>query len=280
MDDTTPAENPQAALWNGTSGRAWVDTRDVLDGMFQPFADLLAAEVSARDPKHLLDVGCGTGSTTFAYARLLAGKGTCLGVDISEPMIADARARAEAGGVPASFIVADAQRYPFEPDAFDMMVSRLGVMFFDDPARAFANLRSAAKPGAALRFIAWRSGAENPFMTTAEHAAAPFLPNIPPRKPDAPGQFAFADRGRVERILQESGWAGIEIQPIDVLCTLREPDLRRYISRVGPVGQVLHEADEATRAEVIETVLAAFAPFVRGDEVRFTAACWMVIATA
>ena len=160
----------------------------------------------APDPgSRVLDVGCGTGSTTLAVARRLGAKGRCIGIDISEPMIAAARARAEREGTPASFIRADAQTHAFEPASFDMIISRFGVMFFDDSVRAFANLRRAARDDAELRFIAWRSAAENPFMTTAERAAAPLLPNLPARRPDAPGQFAFADRRRVYSILEESG---------------------------------------------------------------------------
>ena len=85
-------------------------------------------------------------------------------------------------------------------------------------------------------------------MTTAERAAAPLLPNLPARRPDAPGQFAFADRRRVHRILEESGWAEIDIRPIDVACTLPEKELVRYLTRLGPVGLILQEADERTRA--------------------------------
>jgi hypothetical protein len=131
-----------------------------------------------------------------------------------------------------------------------------------------------------LWFVAWRSAAENPFMTTAERAAAPLLPNLPARRPDAPGQFAFANGDRVSAILEESGWAGIDIRPIDVDCSLPEKELVGYLTRLGPVGLILQEADTRTRAHVIETVRVAFDPFVQGADVRFTAACWMVDARA
>ncbi|MCY1362689.1 hypothetical protein D9M69_494200 [compost metagenome] len=153
-------------------------------------------------------------------------------------------------------------------------------MFFDDPGIAFANLRRAARGGAELRFVAWRSAAENPFMTTAERAAATLLPQLPARRPGAPGQFAFADRNRVQAILEEWGWSSIDIQPIDVTCTLPEQDLIRYLSWLGPVGVMLQQADEQTRSSVIATVRAAFEPYVFGAEVRFTAACWLVGAQA
>lgn len=281
MDAIAPqTDNAQTALWNGRAGRAWVDVQQVLDQMFKPFEDLLAEAVRAGGAQRVLDVGCGTGSTTLAAARQVGAEGHCFGSDISEPMIAAARARAEREGTPARFICADAQSYAFEPASFDMIISRFGVMFFDHPVGAFANLRRAARDGAELRFVAWRSAAENPFMTTAERAAAPLMPNLPARRADAPGQFAFADRDRVRAILEEGGWGEIDIRAIDVACTLPGKELVGYLSRLGPVGLMLQEADERTRKGIVETVLAAFDPFVYGDQVRFAAACWLVDARA
>ncbi|HZH14283.1 MAG TPA: class I SAM-dependent methyltransferase [Archangium sp.] len=280
MSVTRQPDNEQTTLWNGPAGRAWVEAQEVLDQMFKPLEDLLVEAVVAGSGRRVLDVGCGTGSTTLAVARLPGAKGHCIGIDISEPMITAARSRAEREGTPASFIRANAQDHAFEPASFDMIISRFGVMFFDDFVQAFANLRRAAKDDAELRFVAWRSPSENPFMTTAERAAAPLLPNIPARRPDAPGQFAFADQRRVHRILEESGWAGIDIQAIDVPCTLPEKELVRYLTRLGPLGLILHEADDRTRTQVIETVRAAFEPYVHGAEVRFNAACWMIGARA
>ena len=278
MNNEHQGYDDQETLWNGPAGRAWVEAQDVLDGMFQPFEDRLTREVAAG--RRVLDVGCGTGSTTLAIARRLGSTGSSVGIDLSAPMLAVAQARARQAGIAADFIRADAQAHAFEPADFDLIVSRFGVMFFDDPVRAFTNLRRTAKDGAELRFIAWRSAAENPFMTTAERAAAPILPELPARRPGAPGQFAFADSGRVQAILEASGWAGIDIQPVDVTCTLPERDLIRYLSWLGPVGTVLQQADEPRRRQGIEVVRAAFDPYVSGVEVRFTAACWWVVAQA
>ena len=273
-------QNEQIKLWNGSAGRAWVEEQALVDGVLAPFQDLLLEAVRASRPRQVLDVGCGTGSTTAAVARLLGDSGRCTGIDVSEPMIAAARARAEAERAPASFVCADAQAHAFEPGSFDMVISRFGVMFFADPVQAFANLGRATREGGELRFIAWRSAAENPFMTTAERAAAPLLPNLPAGEPDAPGRFALADADRVARILEEGGWTAIDIQPVDVQCTLPEKDLLRYLSRFGPVGTALSEADETTRARVLETIRAAFDPYVHGEIVRYIAGCWMVGARA
>lgn len=270
----------QAALWNGHSGQVWTEAQELMDGMLKPFEDHLLAAVSAAPPRRLLDIGAGTGSTTLAAARRFGPQCESLGLDISGPMLALARSRAEREGSRATFIQGDAQRYPFEAAAFDCLISRFGVMFFDDPVAAFTNLHRAASPGAELRFVAWRSCAENPFMTTAERAAAPLLPDMPARNPNLPGQFAFADEQRVRRILQESGWAAIEIQPLDATCTLSEQSLLRYVTRLGPLGAKLREVDDRARAKVVDTVRGAFEPYVYGAEVRFNAACWSVSARA
>jgi SAM-dependent methyltransferase len=278
MNTTHDTASEQTALWNGSAGRAWVEAQHVLDRLFTPFEDLLVAAVRAASPRSVLDVGCGTGSTTLAVARALDVNGRCLGVDLSGPMIALARARAARERIPAEFVCADAQVHVFEPGSVDMILSRFGVMFFADPVQAFSNLRRAAREGAQLRCIAWRNAADNPFMTTAERAAAPLLPNMPPRRPDGPGQFAFADRDRVHAILHESRWTGIDIRPLDVACTLAEQDLFGYVTRLGPVGMMLQDADDDTRARVGESIRGAFDSYVHGDQVRFTAACWMVTA--
>lgn len=279
MATTHKLDNEQTSLWNGSSGHAWVDAQELLDYMFKPMEDLLVNAVTAESGSRVLDIGCGTGSTTLATARQ-PGIKYCTGIDISAPMITAARGRAKQGDSSAVFICADAQTHTFEPASFDRIISRFGVMFFDDPVQAFVNLRRAASADAKLDVIAWRDPMDNPFMTAAEHAAAPLLPNLPARQPNEPGQFAFADQGRVHHILEQSGWVGIDIQPIDVPCTFPEPDLVPYLSHLGPVGRTLQEADDRVREQVIEIVRAAFEPYVHGNEVRFTAACWRVVAKA
>jgi len=274
------ANQEMAAAWNGLSGRAWVDEQQLLDRTYAPIEKLLVDEVAAVGARTVLDIGCGAGATTLAVARSLGARGQATGIDISDPLIAVARARAQREGLPAQFIRADAQTHKFEPASFNLVISRFGVMFFDNPVAAFANLRGAATAAGQLRLVVFRAVEENPFMTTAEHAAAPLLSNLPPRKPNAPGQFAFADSVRVRRILEDSGWQGVGLAPVDIECGFPAADLERFFTRLGPLGQVLREADESTRLRVIREVRAAFEPFVHGDQVRFIAACWMISARA
>jgi SAM-dependent methyltransferase len=276
MNTPHQPDNEQSALWNGVAGRAWVEAQALTDHLFKPIEDLLAEAVSPA-AGNLLDVGCGTGSTTIAALRRMGAHGRATGIDISEPMLAAAAARARRDGAAANFIRADAQTHPLDPAAFDLVISRFGVMFFDDPVQAFANLHRATKPGGGLRCIVWRSAADNPFMTTAERAAAPVL-ELPERKKDGPGQFAFADRDKVQGILQNGGWAQIDFRAVDVICTMPQRELTGYLSRLGAVGRALQEADEETRARVLAVVRPAFDPYVEGDDVRFTAACWLITA--
>src|SRR5919108_4829641 len=137
----TPPNEFQVNLWNGAAGDAWVDAQEMLDRMYQPFNDRLVEAVTTRSALRVLDLGCGTGSTTLDIARRLGGAGRCSGVDISRPMLAVAKRRAAAEGLAAEFILADAQVQAFGAGSFDMIVSRFGAMFFDNPVGAFANLR-------------------------------------------------------------------------------------------------------------------------------------------
>ncbi|WP_040805744.1 class I SAM-dependent methyltransferase [Nocardia concava] len=275
---TTPLDKDQSARWNGASGNAWVDAQDLIAQVMRPLQDILVDLARDAGAKDVLDVGCGTGGTTIAIARATGAR--CTGVDIAEPMLTAARANAESTDLPVDFVCADAQTHPFEPAAYDLVTSRFGVMFFADPVAAFANLRHATRPGGRLGCLAWRDMDENPYFTLAERIAEPLLPNLSPRIPGAPGQFAFADRDYVTGILESSGWTEIELRPVDVECAMPEPALIGYISRLGPVGLALVDADDATREKVVHTVRAAMEPFIHGDQARFTAACWMLDARA
>lgn len=270
--------NGQGALWKSGAGNAWVEEQAVIDQMFRPIETLLVNAAASSAPGRVLDVGCGTGGTTLAMARRLGRGARCTGIDISEPMIASARRQAGQEGLPVDFVCADAQHHVFEPGTFDIVVSRFGVMFFDDPVAAFANLRKATRAGGRLHVVVWRSAEENPFMTAAEQAARSLLPDLPVRQTDESGQFGFAREERVRDIVTHAGWSGVRLEPIDVQCRFPESELLGYLSRMGPVGRALDSVDTVTRDAVIRTVRSAFNAFVSGESVSFRAACWLVSA--
>jgi SAM-dependent methyltransferase len=271
----------QCALWNGAAGTTWVETQSVLDELLAPFERLLIEHGVHDKTSAVLDIGCGAGSTTLAAARRVGQRGACVGLDISAPLVEAATARAKKERLDnVSFICADAQTHAFEPHRFDAVISRFGVMFFDDPVAAFRNIRSAASQDALLTFVSWRGPAENPFMTAAARAAAPYLPALPTPDPNGPGQFGLADPDRVRRVLDESGWKRVDLRPTDVPASVEERELLGYVTRMGPVGLALRDVDESTRARTVAAVQAAFVPFVRDGAARFNAACWLVSARA
>ncbi|MBQ23963.1 class I SAM-dependent methyltransferase [Alcanivorax sp.] len=282
MNGSTETPDNPSTLWKSVGGRNWVESQRLIDHLFKPIEGLLAKAVECQSPQRVLDIGCGTGGTTRAISRYTRSEGQATGVDISEVMIEAARQAMKKNGAEkagAEFICADAQTFDFGESQYDMLVSRFGIMFFEDPIKAFQNLRRAAAKDAPGLFVAWRSPQENPFMTAAARAAKSMV-TLPQQAPDAPGQFAFADAKRVESILDSAGWNHISIEPLDFECTFPESKLVGYFTRLGPLGRVFPDLDEKTQARLITVVRDAFEPFVFGDTVKFNAACWQIKARA
>jgi SAM-dependent methyltransferase len=198
-----------------------------------------------------------------------------LGVDISQVLIDAAATRRLSN---ATFVVADAGAHPFEAGSADLIFSRFGVMFFGDPVAAFANLRRALKPSGRLAFVCWRSAPENPWARAPVQAAAPFLPPMPRPGPEDPGQFAFGDRARVERILKKAGFTDLAIEPLDVEIWMgRDPgDVVANAGRFGPLARPLAEADPAAAAQAKAAIVEALAPHATKDGVSLPGACWLV----
>jgi SAM-dependent methyltransferase len=178
-----------------------------------------------------------------------------------------------------SFLEADAQTFAFEPGAFEAIHSRFGVMFFDDPAAAFFNLRRALKPGGRLGFICWRTPAENPIMSLPMEAALKHLPPPEPLVPGAPGPFAFADPERVRTILAAVGFSDIGIEPQDRPAGGNSVEGAVDLAlKVGPLGRMLREHPQAEPA-VVETIREVFQERADADGCVFLpSATWIVSA--
>lgn len=277
MTQDAQANADQIAYWNEAAGRTWVEFHDALDRQVEPLGRAAIAALAPAAGERVLDVGCGCGQTTLELARRVGAAGSVTGVDISQPMLAVARERA-AGAHQARFIEADAQTYPFEAGVFDAVHSRFGVMFFQDPTAAFANIRRALNPGGRLAFVCWRAVAENPIMTLPLVAAARHLPPSEPPAPDAPGPFAFADPDRVRAILTGAGFRDVSLQPQDMAAGGN--DLEGAVSlalRIGPLGRMLREHPEAMSAAIAD-IRAAFRAHLKEGRVFLPSATWIVTA--
>src|ERR1700753_1453003 len=200
---TEPANADQIKYWNGPTGHKWTQFQADMDHNLADATAGVLRFAAAKPGEHVLDVGCGAGQTTLLLARAVGLSGRVLGVDIPQPMLAAAgKAAAELPNV--RFVEGDASRHPFEQQC-DLAFSRFGVMLFDDPPAAFANIRGALKPGGRLAFVCWRPAMENEWVSVPLAAAKDLLPAQPPPDPLAPGPFAFADPQRVRDVLGKGG---------------------------------------------------------------------------
>ncbi|MBL6455209.1 methyltransferase domain-containing protein [Belnapia sp. T6] len=274
---------PQAEFWNGPLTRAWARQHDRIDARFAPILDLLLARAAPRPGESVLDIGCGSGTSVLALAERVGSGGRVVGIDIAAESVAVAQRRIAAAGLrQAEVLLADAATHPFPPGSFDLLVSRFGVMFFEEPVAAFAHLRSALKPGARVALAAFRAGAENRWTSGAVAAVRDLISPPPPPGPEDPGQFAFADPARVERILRGAGFAEMALASEDVPMRLGADaeEAAGFAMTLGQVSRALQDAPEdlreAVRARLLDFYRAAEGP----DGVVMPAAIWLVSARA
>lgn len=267
--------------WAGRVGDVWAGEQRRTDRTFEPVDEVLVATaanaVEGIAAPRILDTGCGAGTTSFSLAVRLPGA-TITGIDLSPALIRAATERG-AGQRRCRFEQGDATVWAGEA-GFDLLVSRHGVMFFDDPVAAFAHLRTLAKKGGGLVFSCFRSPQENVWASALAH----LMPGGP-ADPHAPGPFAFADRDRVAGILSRAGWRDAEATPLDfdyVAGAGDDPvaDASDFFQRIGPVSRAIRELDEAggerLRAALDEQVRAHH----KDGVVSFAAAAWIWKARA
>jgi SAM-dependent methyltransferase len=271
----------QIAYWNGPGGQRWADRQQAQDIVLAPVADVLIDRARAKAGEHIIDVGCGAGATTIAFARTAGPNGHVTGIDISAPMLARARQIAPAG-MPVEFVEADATVYPFVPSSFDLLVSRFGVMFFADPALSFTNLRKAMKPSGRLAFACWRDSRDNPFFMAPLQAVYKHVPKLPQQGPEDPGPFSFAAEARVHQILGQAGFSGIAMEPCDLSLDVaigRGLDAAvQGALEIGPASRALAEQPPDVVAAATNSIREALTPFVSGQSVPLRASIWIVTA--
>jgi SAM-dependent methyltransferase len=271
----------QSEYWNGPETRHWV-TEDRFDRMLVPFATALIDAAAIAPDARVLDIGCGTGPTTCEAGRV-ATQGHAHGRDISHPMIEAARVRATGQGLAnVTFEVGDAQTDPFRPE-FDIVMSRFGVMFFEDPVAAFANLRTAIAPGGRLVFVCWQDLLANewmalPAVTATQHVP---LPELGPA--GAPGPFSLGGADRIREVLAGAGYSEITIEPFETPmligggCSCEEAV--DFLRETGMGRALFAEAAPDAVERAVDAIITALQPHVTPDGVQLDAATWMVSAT-
>lgn len=281
----TQANAYQISDWNGDSGERWVANQERLDHMLAVFGKAAIDAASPRQGEHVIDIGCGAGTSTLELAARVGATGHVTGLDISEPLIALARTRMPPNG-PIDLLVADAGNAAFHEQKFDLLFSRFGVMFFDDPAASFAHMRSMLKPGGRMTFVCWREAARNDWVRLPMAAVRDIVPHPKPPDPEAPGPFSLGDRDRITRILSEAGFSEIAIDAFDHDISFgqgatREAALDDAVGmafQVGPLSRLLADEPDAVRTRAIQAVRYAFARRPGEGTILIDGAAWIVSA--
>ncbi|MCB2080278.1 MAG: methyltransferase domain-containing protein [Novosphingobium sp.] len=266
--------------WREQVGQSWARMYRQTDRSLAGLTEQLLDAIAKEPGQAVLDIGCGAGELALAIARARP-RAHVIGVDISPDLAATARERG-VHHANAEFVESDASCFSLPGFSPDLLVSRHGVMFFDDPVAAFAHLRGQADQAARLVFSCFRTARQNPWMSDLA-AMLPGDPLAPEPDPHAPGPFAFADPDRLQSILRGAGWSGVEIAPADFAYIAGHGDdpvgdAEHFFSRIGPAARTLAELDDEERARVVTAMRGWLDCNRSGDLVAFPAAAWIVSA--
>ena len=271
----------QIAFWNGAGGERWVARRAELDAMLAPVQAALLERAAIQPGERVLDIGCGCGATLIAAAEQAGPGGTVLGLDVSAAMLTCAHELAPADA-PVSFVQGDAMVHHFKAASADLVLSRLGVMYFADPVRAILNIRNALRSEGRVAFACWGELRDNPWALEPLQAAYDHVPKLPGLQPHAPDDFAFGSAEWVEKVLTDAGLRRIRLERCDVGLDLAAGDgldsAVQTALAVGPAGRAIAgQSPDATEAAIV-AVRKALARYVRGQSVSVPSSFW--IATA
>ena len=249
----------QGQYWNEAPGQSWVINDSAMNERLQAISDILFEGLDATGCNNGLDIGCGAGSTTRRLAAIMGNQARVTGLDISEKLLALARSHPESVG--KDFLQADAQSYKFEPERFDLAISRFGVMFFENPFKAFQNIKSAVQKGREMRFVCWAPISANDFFLSPLNTVVDITGVSFAEPGKEPGPLAFSDRTYLSSILKNAEFSSINIDIIKTSISTKDSVEKnasllmeigmgsRAIKEAAPTDEVLNEIREAFVAD-------------------------------
>jgi len=275
--EASPGNAEQVERWNGDGAQKWIANRERHRAAHQRLIPHLFAGAAISPGDRVLDVGCGCGETTITAATAAPG-GSALGLDLSAPMLEVARQlAAEAGAANARFEQGDAQVYPLGPDRYDVVISKFGVMFFDDPAAAFANIAAGVRPGGRLAFLCWQDDDHNEMFGLPLKAFLAWTTQLP----DPGRDSLFEDPRRVTELLNGAGWTDVRTEAVNEQAWLGTDvaDVMRYVRRIRMVENLIADlADDELAERALASAAEQYAARLRPDGVWIGAGVWLVTA--
>ncbi|MFI8822706.1 class I SAM-dependent methyltransferase [Streptomyces sp. NPDC053431] len=270
----------QAQAWNGSEGAHWARHQDRWNAVNEGFDEPLLDAAGVTTAHRTLDIGCGSGQTT-RRAALRAPAGGAHGLDLSGPMLAEARARAADEGIAnVSFTQGDAQTHAFEPGAFDAAISRYGVMFFADPEAAFGNIGRALRPGGRLAFVCPAEPSLNDWVV-AMTSLRDQLPVGDFGTPGLPGMFSLSDLDHVRAVLTAAGFTRVAVDRADFHGAWGHgaEDAAAFLLATGPGRHAMDQVDPAARDRARRALTDRLRAHETADgTVRLRSASWLVTA--
>ena len=274
------ANAAQRRYWNTVAGPRWVASPGFRERRNQESLALLLARLSLTGGESVLEIGCGTGALTLPLAEAVGEYGRVVAVDISEPMLNAARQKiGERRLRNVTLHSGDAQVFAFEPAAFDLATSRMGVMFFADPPAAFGNIKGALKPGGRLVFACWAPLAENRHWLISYEVAVRHLGPPAPSPAQEPGPLAFGDPDYIRGVLAAAGFAEIAVERAHPTIIGGSPEEEaRQAMTMGPTARLIEakNPDEPTRQAITREIEAVFAAEAAAGPIRLPATIFLV----
>jgi SAM-dependent methyltransferase len=272
----------QVEYWDGSGGEHWAAQPERYDQINRGFGDRVVEALSAQSGERVLDVGCGNGALSVAIGPLAAPDGSVLGLDLSRPMLAVATARASAAGLEnVRFEHGDAQVHALPEAGLDAVVSRFGVMFFDDPHMAFANLARSLRSGGRIVFSCWQELLANEWLMVPAGAALAHVPMPDLGEPGRPGPFSLADPDHVRSLLEGVGLVDVSVEDFrcPMLMGATIEDTLAFLQGTDMAATLMADASDEVVDAAWEAVRTALAPYAGPDGVVLAGAAWVVTAS-
>ena len=256
----------------GETARYWTKHSDIITEMFAPVTEALIRDAGIREGHSVLDVAGGAGEPSLTIAGRVGPSGSVTCTDAIAEMVEAARAEAASRGITnVEFRRCTAESLPFDDDSFDVVVSRLGAMFFPDPLAACTEMLRVLKPGGAIAFVVWHKSELNPFChlvsdVMSRHVAAQ------PADPDAPDAFRFAELGKLASILKQAGATEVtdRVLQFQVQAPITAEQFWTIRSEISEtLRSKLATLSEAENAQVAHEVQEAIRPFFPNDQMNF-----------